>query len=83
MKANINPQSPSYWSNLVKQTRRFGHCYVHTDARDACQFGQIVLGNIRFSFAGWGRSLNTGGHKYKVHAHLADTGEIVRSKDLP
>lgn len=75
---------PHYWSTLTLQTRRFGHTYVHTPARaetaspwKACEHGDII-----FSYTGWGRSLNTGGHKYKVHARYQSTGKPVPSKVL-
>lgn len=72
-----------YWTGLTMQTRRFGHTYVHSGARAATSgFLAFEHDGIRFSFSGWGRSLNTGGHKYKVHARFADSGKPVPSKVL-
>jgi len=35
-----------------------------------------------FSWQGYGRSLQSGGHKYKVHAYYTATGKPVPSKIL-
>lgn len=73
-----------YWVGLTMQTRRSGHTYVHVGARAATQFSSCAFEHdgMVFSYAGWGRSLNTGGHKYKVHARYADSGKPVPSKIL-
>ena len=71
-----------YWIALTRQTRRFGHTYVHSGARAQSGHRAFEHGNIVFSFTGWGRSLNTGGHKYKVHARYTDSGKPVPSKIL-
>ena len=66
------------------QTRRYGHTYVHSGARATAQFSFRAFehNGIIFSFTSWGRSLKTGGHKYKVHARYADSGKPVPSKIL-
>jgi hypothetical protein len=66
-----------YWANLALQTRRQGHCYVHAPARN----GGFKSPQVTYSYTGWGRSLQAGGHKYKVHAHYAD-GKPVPTKIL-
>ena len=73
-----------YWINLTLQTRRFGHTYVHAGTRAAAElpFRAFEHNGIRFSFCGWGRSLTTGGHKYKVHARYTDTDKPVPTKVL-
>ena len=74
----------TYWAALALQTRRYGHCYVHSGARDAAEFAfraHQTADGITFSYTGWGRSLAGGGHKYKVHACYAD-GRPVPTKVL-
>jgi hypothetical protein len=75
---------PSYWAALTIQTRRFGHTYVHSPARKSAGFRWKAYehAGIVFSYGGWGRSLDTGGHKYKVHARYAETNKPVPSKVL-
>ena len=72
-----------YWAGLALQTRRRGHCYVHAPARKALPFGWKALAKdgITFSYTGWGRSLQSGGHKYKVHARY-ENGTPVPTKVL-
>lgn len=88
MKTPQSKVAPSYglgyWVSLVLQTRRFGHTYVHTGARQnaPASYRAFRHENILFSYSGWGRSLNTGGHKYKVHARYSDTGKPVPAKAL-
>ena len=79
-----NTFSLQYWIGLTLQTRRYGHTYVHAGARASTQFSFRAFehNGVIFSFTGWGRSLNTGGHKYKVHARDAETGKPVSSKVL-
>lgn len=74
----------SYWVALTLQTRRYGHTYVHSGARESCDFAFSAFHheNIAFSYEGYGRSLLSGGHKYKVHARYIDTGKPVPSKVL-
>jgi len=86
MKANENnaEYGPRYWSALALQTRRFGHVYVHSGARnmDTFAFQCHSCAGIHFSWRGYGRSLNSGGHKYKVHANYAGTCKPVPSRIL-
>lgn len=74
----------AYWVAQTLRTRRFGSTYVHAGARAAAPFSFRAFehGGIVFSFAGWGRSLQGGGHKYKVHARHSDTGKPVPSNIL-
>lgn len=74
----------SYWAALTIQTRRYGYTYVHSGARDAAEypFRAFERDGIRFSYSGWGRSLASGGHKYKVHARYIETNRPVPSKVL-
>ncbi len=59
--------------HLALQTRRFWHCYVPVGIRAKVHGWQGEKHqNIVLTFCGWGRSLNTGGHKYKVHARYLD-----------
>jgi hypothetical protein len=75
------PNKPKYMMSdttsklisLALQTRRFGHCYVPVSIRQKLHGWQgETHENIKLTFCGWGRSLNTGGHKYKVHARYLD-----------
>ena len=52
-----------YYIAQAIKTRTFGHTYVHAGGR--AQFGH---GDITFCVTGYGRSLQGGGHKYKVSA---------------
>ena len=74
----------NYWIAQTLKTRHFGHTYVHTGARHSPGFAFRAFEHdgIIFSYTGWGRSLNTGGHKYKVHARYADSGKPVPAKVL-
>lgn len=84
MKSKIDTTNPQYWSALVRQTRSFGHTYVHSQARaEVMGWKGTTFGNVLFTFSGYGRSLQSGGHKYKVHARNVDTGKPTPSKDLP
>jgi hypothetical protein len=83
MESKIDPTSTAYWSSLAKQTRRYGHTYVHAAARAQVMGWQgIILGGVQYTYCGYGRSLQSGGHKYKVHAKDASTGQPVPSKKL-
>jgi hypothetical protein len=64
--------------NLVLKTRTFGHCYVKVGDRH--KFGTVD--GITYSFTSYGRSLQGGGHKYKVHANYSETGKPVPTKAL-
>jgi hypothetical protein len=73
---------PGILTNYVLQTRRFGHTYVHAAVRMAVDFNwHHKVGDVVFSINGYGRSLQGGGHKYKVHARY-DNGKPVPSKVL-
>jgi hypothetical protein len=67
-----------YWTNAALATRDYGHTYVHAAWRGA----DYVHGDIVFVWSSWGRSLLSGGHKYKVHARYRSTGEPVPTKVL-
>ena len=88
MKTTTTPTVPAYglayWVALAMQTRRFGQTYVRSGAREeaSASYRAFEHDGIRFSFSSWGRSLNTGGHKYKVHARYADSGKPVPTKVL-
>ena len=69
---------PSHQSSYVRQTRRYGSCYVRV--ADRPNFGTVD--GITYSFRSWGKSLAYGGHKYKAHANYADTGKPVPTKLL-
>ena len=69
---------PAHQSSYVLQTRRYGSCYVKVGDRP--HFGTVD--GITYSFTSWGRSLQSGGHKYKAHANYADTGKPVPSAKL-
>jgi hypothetical protein len=73
-----------YWIAQTLKTRSFGHTYVHAAARAEADFAFRTFEHdgIIFSYTGWGRSLNTGGHKYKVHARYSDSGKPVPAKVL-
>jgi hypothetical protein len=74
----------NYWVAQTMTTRRYGHTYVHAGARASANWSWEALTHegIVFSFTGWGRSLTSRGHKYKVHARYAQTGKPVPSKVL-
>ena len=69
---------PAHQSSYVLQTRRYGSCYVKVGDRP--NFGTVD--GITYSYTSWGRSLQSGGHKYKAHANYADTGTPVPTKLL-
>jgi len=79
----VNPSH--YLPNLiayVQCTRRYGQCYVHANVRRSMFRFDGVLGEVggrrvRLTWTGWGRSLQSGGHKYKAHARFTDTGKPV------
>ena len=86
MKAQTREYGPNYWANQVLTTRQYGQTYVHSGARQGMAWNACTTTHegreIRFSWCGWGRSLQSGGHKYKVHAAWTDTGTPVPSKVL-
>jgi hypothetical protein len=65
----------AYFAAQALQTRSYGHVYVHVGAPAEFQHGDIT-----FSVTGYGRSLQSGGHKYKVHA--TRNGKPVSSTEL-
>lgn len=63
MKTTPTP-SAAYFASLALQTRWFGSVYVHAGNR---AYSREIDG-IEYTVSGYGRSLQSGGHKYKVHA---------------
>lgn len=84
----MNPSE--YLPNLIGyviDTRYFGQTYVHVNVRrSAFRFdgilGEVNGRQVRLTWTGWGRSLQSGGHKYKAHANYTDTGKPVPTKLL-
>jgi hypothetical protein len=65
------------------QTRTYGHTYVHSAVRASIGFcWEHEQNGVRFRVTGYGRSLQSRGHKYKVYANDAQTGKPVRTKEL-
>lgn len=69
----------------VRDTRCYGSTYVHAAVRRAVSGWQGVEGSLNgerviATFCGYGRSLESGGHKYKAHLRFAATGKPVPSK---
>lgn len=58
------PNKDKYFAALAIQTRRYGHCYVHAGLRANWTGDNGIL----YRVTGYGRSLQSRGHKYKVHA---------------
>lgn len=83
----MNPSH--YLPNLiayVQCTRRYGNCYVHACVRRSIYRFDGILGELNgrrvyLTWTGWGRSLQSGGHKYKAHARYGD-GKPVPTKLL-
>jgi hypothetical protein len=65
----------AYYIAQAIKTRQFGHTYVHTGGR-----AQFDHGDITFFVTGYGRSLQGGGHKYKVSA--TRDGKTVPTAEL-
>ena len=65
----------AYYKAQALKTRQFGHTYVHAGAPH-----QFEHGDIYFSVSGYGRSLQGGGHKYKVSA--TRDGKTVPAAEL-
>jgi len=82
----LNPPE-HYLPNLiayVQCTRRYGHCYVHACVRQSMFSFEGVIAEVngrrvRLTWTGYGRSLQSGGHKYKSHARYVDTDRPVPS----
>lgn len=69
----------------VRDTRNYGHTYVHSAVRKAIHGWQGVEGTLNgqavvATFCGYGRSLQGGGHKYKAHLRFVASGKPVPSK---
>lgn len=64
-----------YWVTSVLQSRTYGATYMKVGFRQPFDHG-----DIRFSCAGYGRSLQSGGNKYKAYAHR--DGRPVPSREL-
>lgn len=69
----------------VRDTRRFGHTYIHAAVRRAIHGWQGIEGTLNgepivATFCGYGRSLQGGGHKYKAHLRYVSSGKPVPSK---
>ena len=64
-----------YYIDLVKKSRRFGSAYLH-----AGMPSEFDANGVKFTVRGYGRSLQSRGHKYKAYAHR--DGKIVRTKNL-
>lgn len=62
------------------QTRKYGHCYVRSAMRP--DWSGVTDGDLRLTMSPYGRSLQSGGHKYKVHATNAETGKPYPSTFL-
>lgn len=67
--------SPSYYAELTLKTRKFGSCYVHAGNRSNFNHQEIT-----FFVTGYGRSLESGGNKYKGSAYR--NGKPVSSTEL-
>ena len=65
----------NYYVAQTIKTRTFGHTYVHAGGRSQFQHGDIT-----FFVEGYGRSLQSGGPKYKVKAYR--DGKPVMTKEL-
>jgi hypothetical protein len=65
----------AYFVAQAIKTRNFGHTYVHVSAPSEFQHEDIV-----FCVSGYGRSLQVGGHKYKVSA--TRDGKTVKTDEL-
>lgn len=72
----------------IRDTRTFGHTYIHAKIRKAtfCDLGFVGTLDgqlVRATYCGWGRSLQTRkGHKYKAHIRFEATGKPVPSARL-
>ena len=65
----------AYYIAQVIKTRTYGHTYVHSGGR-----AQFSHGDITFYVTGYGRSLQGGGHKYRVLAYRC--GKPVKTAEL-
>lgn len=74
-KSPARQYSVAYYASQVLKTRSYGHTYVHVGAP-----GEFKHGDIVFTVTSYGRSIESGGHKYKVYAHR--NGKPVSSAEL-
>ena len=65
----------AYYVAQVIKTRTYGHTYVHSGAPH--EFQHL---DISFAVSGYGRSIQGGGHKYKVSA--TRDGKPVKTAEL-
>ena len=65
----------AYFKAQVIKTRQFGHTYVHAGAPH-----EFHHGDIQFAVSSYGRSLQSGGHKYRVLAYR--DGKPVKTAEL-
>ena len=65
----------AYYIAQAIKTRTYGHTYVHAGGR-----AQFEHGHITFYVTSYGRSLQGGGHKYKVLAYR--DGKPVKTAEL-
>jgi hypothetical protein len=64
-----------YFAAQALKTRAYGSTYVHVGAPDEFEHNGII-----FAVSSYGKSLQGGGHKYKVHA--TRDGKPVPTKEL-
>lgn len=65
-----------YYIRRALETREYGQCYVHVGMRCVMR----VFDGREYHVSGYGRSLQSGGHKYKVHARIED--KPISTKEL-
>jgi hypothetical protein len=71
-----------YWIKATLTTRDFGHTYVHKNMRNADRIFPSNMGEIMIICVSYGRSLSSGGHKYKVRAVYTATARPVPTNVL-
>ena len=67
----------AYWKRMVLNSRLYKSVYIHA----ACR-GGLTVGNIRYSWRSYGRSVSVGGHQHKAYANYVDTGKPVSKYEL-
>lgn len=86
-----NPKTLARGLGYVLETRRYGHTYIHSAFREEAnplskthkRHEYDINGRTAvLLFAGYGRSLQAGGHKYKAWLIWEDTRKPVPSKLL-
>ena len=75
MKTTTHTFDLAYYIAQVIKTRVYGSTYVHSGGR-----AQFNYGDITFYITSYGRSLQSGGHKYKVLAYR--DGKPVKTAEL-